>query len=106
MQPQLATAIGAIYTTLGVRQFSEIDNNRLTGMQVITSGNVPSGYVVAIHAPSVAIADEGGIDISASTEASVEMEDNPTAGNYHLISGLRDKGVFYLTNAAYGGAVT
>jgi hypothetical protein len=124
MQPQLATAIGAIYTTLGVRQFSEIDNNRLSGMQIITSGNVPSGYVVALDAPSVAIADEGGLEISASTEASVELDDNPTSGNYHLVSAfqnnllliraerfvtwkrLRDKGVFYLTNCAYGGAVT
>jgi HK97 family phage major capsid protein len=124
MQPQLATAIGAIYTTLGVRQFSEIDNNRLSGMNIITSGNVPSGYVVALDAPSVAVADEGGLEISASTEASVELDDNPTSGNYHLVSAfqnnllfiraerfvtwkrLRDKGVFYLTNCAYGGAVT
>src|SRR4030095_7179736 len=124
MQPQRATDIGSIYTALGVRQFSEIDNNRLSGMQIITSGNVPSGYVVALHAPSVAVADEGGLEVSASTEASVELDDNPTAGNYHLVSAfqnnllfiraeryvtwkrLRDKGVFYLTNAAYGGAVT
>jgi HK97 family phage major capsid protein/HK97 family phage prohead protease len=124
MQPQLATAIGSIYTTLGVRQFSEIDNNRLSGMQIITSGNVPTGYVVALHAPSVAVADEGGLEVSASTEASVELDDNPTSGNWHLVSAfqnnllfiraerfvtwkrLRDKGVFYLTNAAYGGAVT
>jgi HK97 family phage prohead protease len=126
MQPQLATAIGSIYTTLGIQQFPQIngDGGSVTGIQVITSGNVPAGYVVALHPPSIAVADDAGIDISASSEASVEMDDNPTAGNYHLVSAfqnnllfvraerfvtwkrLRDKGVFYLTNAAYGGAVT
>jgi HK97 family phage major capsid protein/HK97 family phage prohead protease len=126
MQPQLATAIGSIYTTLGIQQFPTVngDGGNVTGIQVITSGNVPSGYVVALNPPSIAVADDGGLEISASTEASVEMDDNPTSGNWHLISAfqnnlllvraerfitwkrLRDKGVFYLTNCAYGGAVT
>jgi HK97 family phage major capsid protein len=126
MQPVLATAVASIYTTLGVPQFPNLTGNggSLLGLQVITSNNVPSGYIISMHPPSVAIADEGGLQIDASREASVELEDNPTSGNYHLISAfqsnlifvraerfitwarLRSKGVFYLTSAAYGGAVT
>jgi HK97 family phage major capsid protein/HK97 family phage prohead protease len=126
MQPQLGTAIGSIYTTLGVRQFPDVSGTggTVSGLQILTSGNSPAGQITALHAPSVALADDGGLDIAASTEASVELDDNPTSGNYHLVSAfqnnllfvraerfitwkrLRDKGVFYLTNAAYGGAVT
>ena len=72
----------------------------------------------------MAVADEGGLQIDASREASVEMDDNATSGNYHLLSAfqnnlvfiraeryitwarLRAKGVFYLTSAAYGGSIT
>jgi len=124
--PQLGTAIGMIYTTLGVLQFPGVTGagGTIGGMQVITSSNVPAGYLISLHPPSIAVADDGGVDIVASTEASIEMDDNPTSGDYHLISAfqnnllfvraeryctwarLRAKGVFYITNAAYGGAVT
>ena len=57
-------------------------------------------------------------------ELEVELDDNATSGNYHLMSAfqsnlvfvraeryitwgrLRSKGVFYLTSAAYGGSIT
>jgi hypothetical protein len=73
---------------------------------------------------SVAVADEGGLQIDASREASVELEDNPTTSAYHLLSAFQanlifvraeryiswvrlcSKGVFYLTSAAYGGSIT
>ena len=126
MQPVLASSIASLYTTLGVPQFPNVSGTggNVLGLQIITSNNVPSGYVISMHPPSVAIADEGGLQIDASREASVEMESDPTSGNYHLISAfqsnlvfvraeryitwarLRSKGVFYLTSAAYGGSIT
>jgi hypothetical protein len=122
----LATSIGTMMTTLGVRQFPDINGQggSILGVNVLTSNNSPSGQITAIHPPSVFVADDGGITIDVSTEASVEMADNPTSTDYHLISAFqnnlmfvraeryitwvrgRDKGVYYLTGAAYGGAVT
>ena len=126
MQPVLASSIASIYTTLGVPYFPNVSGTggNVLGLQVITSNNVPSGYIISMHPPSVAIADEGGLQIDTSREASVELEDNPTSSNYHLLSAfqsnlvfvraeryiswarLRAKGVFYLTSAAYGGSIT
>ncbi len=126
MQPVLASSIASIYTTLGVPYFPNVTGTggNVLGLQVITSNNVPSGYVISMNPASVAIADEGGLQIDASREASVELEDNPTTSAYHLLSAfqanlvfvraeryiswvrLRTKGVFYLTSAAYGGSIT
>ena len=126
MQPALATAIGTMMTTLGVRQFPDINGQggSILGITVVTSNNAPSGQMTGIHPPSVFVADDGGITIDVSTEASVEMADNPTSTDYHLISAFqnnlmfvraeryitwvrgRDKGVYYTTGCNYGGTVT
>ncbi len=126
MQPVLASSIASIYTTLGVPYFPNITGTggNVLGLQVITSNNVPSGYIISMNPASVAVADEGGLQIDVSREASVELEDNPTTSAYHLLSAfqanlvfvraeryiswvrLRSKGVFYLTSAAYGGSIT
>ncbi len=126
MQPVLASAIASLYTTLGVPYFPNVagTGGNVLGLQILTSNNVPSGYIISMHPPSVAVADEGGLQIDVSREASVELEDNPTTSAYHLLSAfqanlvfvraeryitwarLRSKGVFYLTSAAYGGSIT
>jgi HK97 family phage major capsid protein len=126
MQPVLATSIGTMLTTVGVVAFPNVNGNggNILGITVLTSNNSPAGQVTAIHPPSVFVADEGGLQIDVSREASVELDSAPAAGNYHLVSAFqnnlvfvraeryitwmrgRDKGVFYMTNAAYGGAVT
>jgi HK97 family phage prohead protease len=126
MQPVLATSIGTMLTTLGVVAFPNVNGNggNILGITVLTSNNSPAGQITAIHPPSVFVADEGGLQIDVSREASVELDSAPAAGNYHLVSAFqnnlvfvraeryitwmrgRDKGVFYMTNAAYGGAVT
>ena len=63
MQPVLASSIASIYTTLGVPYFPNVSGTggNVLGLQVITSNNVPSGYIISMHPPSVAIADEGGL---------------------------------------------
>jgi HK97 family phage major capsid protein/HK97 family phage prohead protease len=48
------------------------------GVPVITSQSAGS-VVATVHAPSIAYADEGGINIDVSREASVEMNTTPTS---------------------------
>jgi HK97 family phage major capsid protein/HK97 family phage prohead protease len=49
----------------------------LFGMPVIVSNNVGL-RVVLVHAPSILYADEGGVRIDASREASIQMDSAPT----------------------------
>lgn len=49
----------------------------LMGMPVVVSNNV-SNRVVLVHAPSILFADEGGVRIDVSREASVQMDSAPT----------------------------
>jgi len=49
----------------------------LFGMPVIVSNNV-SNRVILMHAPSILFADEGGVRIDVSREASVQMDSAPT----------------------------
>jgi HK97 family phage major capsid protein len=49
----------------------------LFGMPVIVSNNV-STRVILVHAPSILFADEGGVRIDVSREASVQMDSAPT----------------------------
>jgi HK97 family phage major capsid protein/HK97 family phage prohead protease len=49
----------------------------LFGMPVIVSNNL-STRVVLVHAPSILYADEGGVRIDVSREASVQMDSAPT----------------------------
>jgi HK97 family phage major capsid protein len=49
----------------------------LFGMPVIVSNNV-STRVILLHAPSILYADEGGVRIDVSREASVQMDSAPT----------------------------
>ena len=95
----------------------------LFGMPVIVSNNV-STRVILMHAPSILFADEGGVRIDVSREASVQMDSAPTdtvdATTVYLslwqrnLIGLkaermitwiraRSAAVTYLTAAAYVG---
>jgi HK97 family phage major capsid protein len=49
----------------------------LFGMPVVVSNNV-STRVILVHAPSILFADEGGVRIDVSREASVQMDSAPT----------------------------
>lgn len=49
----------------------------LFGMPVIVSNNV-STRVILMHAPSILFADEGGVRVDVSREASVQMDSAPT----------------------------
>lgn len=125
-----ALALSMMVNALGQPEFSGIGMNggMLLGIPVITSENVPSGYIVVINAADVFLADEGGVNVDMSREASLEMLDggftqNPPTGA-SLVSlwqnnlvGLRaertinwkrrrDSAVVVISGVAWGGAVT
>jgi len=87
--------------------------------------NVVSTRVILVHTPSILFADEGGVNIDASREASLQMDsapDNPSTASTILVSlwqrnlvGLRAErfiswtkaraaAVTYISAAAYTGA--
>lgn len=50
----------------------------LSSMQVGSPSSGEGNLLVLVHAPSIAMADEGGLTIDASEEAAIQMLDNPT----------------------------
>lgn len=83
----MAMQIGLLRNTLGNKEFPDIrvDGGFLEGIPVITSENIvsPTGsptdgtLIVAINANEVMVADDGGVDIDVSREASLQMESAP-----------------------------
>jgi HK97 family phage major capsid protein len=75
-----AFALAGAVTTLGVRPFAEItaQGGTVLGVPVITS-QAAGSRVILVHTPSIVMADEGGVNIDVSREASVEMNDAPTS---------------------------
>jgi hypothetical protein len=68
---------------LGQPEFPGVGMNGGTfqGLPVVVSQYVPrdtsGGIVALVNASDIYIGDEGGIDLSMSTEASLQMDDNP-----------------------------
>jgi len=100
-----------------------ITGGSIFGIPVVVSNNV-GNRVILLHAPSVLFADEGGVQIDVSREASVQMDsapDSPATSTTVLVSlwqnnlvGLRAErmitwklaraaAVRYITAAAYVG---
>lgn len=78
-----ALALGMMQNPLGQNEFPGIGMNGGTffGLPVVVSQYVPrdtsGGIVALVNASDIYIGDEGGIDLSMSTEASLQMDDNP-----------------------------
>lgn len=78
-----ALALGMMQNPLGQSEFPGMGMNGGTfqGLPVIVSQYLPrdsSGGVVAlVNASDIYVADEGGIDLAITTEASLQMDDNP-----------------------------
>ena len=83
----MAMRLSLMRNTLGNKEFPDITINGgfLEGIPVITSENIaaPTGspfdgtLIVAINASEVMLADEGGIEIDVSREASLQMDSAP-----------------------------
>jgi HK97 family phage major capsid protein/HK97 family phage prohead protease len=82
-----ATALGLslLQNPLGQSEFPGINMNGGTfmGMPAIVSEYVPSvtagGYIILVNAQDIYLADDGGITIDMSREASLQMNDAPSS---------------------------
>jgi len=74
-----ALALSMMVNPLGQAEFPGITMNGGTfaGLPVIVSDYIPAGTVVLANASDIYLADEGGVQVDMSREASLEMADNP-----------------------------
>jgi HK97 family phage major capsid protein/HK97 family phage prohead protease len=94
MTPGTALALSLLRTSQDVFAFPNITMNGGTwfGLPVITSGNLSlSGsptetFIVLMDASEILLADDGQVVISVSREASLQMNDAPSAGAQSLVS--------------------
>ncbi|MEZ1597250.1 phage major capsid protein [Pseudomonas aeruginosa] len=95
MTATMALSLSLMVNALGQPEFPTITmtGGSLNGLPVIVSEFVPtdsSGSIVAlVNASDIYLGDEGGIDLSMSTEASLQMDnapDNPTTASTVLVS--------------------
>lgn len=93
MKPATALALMMKRTSQDIAIFPDINQGGGTwfGMPVVTSnavpGSVSGGSIIVLIKPSeVFFADDGGITLDVSNEASVQMVDNPSAGATTLVS--------------------
>lgn len=134
MRSDTALALSMMVNALGQQEFNGIGMNGgvLLGIPVITSQHVPSGIVAMVNASDIYLADEGGIRIDMSREATIEMLDGSLTGDSVDVTGhtaasfvnmfqtnsvaflaertinwarRRTSAVTYLTSVAWGGTV-
>lgn len=74
-----ALALSMMLNPLGQAEFPGITltGGTFFGMPAIVSDYIPTGTVVLANASDIYLADEGGIQVDMSREASLEMADNP-----------------------------
>lgn len=124
MRPTQALQISMLLSSLSVPEFPDITaaGGSLVGFQVITSNSVPSGHIVLLKPSEILLADDGQVLIDVSREASLQMQSDPSVGDYQTVSlwqtnmvGVRcervinwrrrrDEAVYYITGANYGNA--
>ncbi len=95
MSSTSALAISLMTTSLGVPLYPSLGINGGTvfGIPVIVSENVGT-KIIAIDASQILVADDGGIAIDVSTEASVEMSSTPILGDTSPITGATVKSLW------------
>ncbi|MCG7403020.1 phage major capsid protein [Caballeronia zhejiangensis] len=93
MDPVIALTIGMMVNPLGQAEFPGIDQNGgvLYGLPVICSTNIPKDandlyYIILVKPSEVLMADDGGVTLDASREASLQMDSAPVAGASQLLS--------------------
>ncbi len=80
MNESNAFGIGLSVNSLGqplFPGFNGTDGGNLMGIPVVVSNNV-GARVILVHAPSILYADEGGVRIDVSREATIQMDSAPT----------------------------
>ena len=121
----VAQQLGMLQNPLGQPEFpGMVTGNALNRNAVVTSQAVPSGILALILPSEILLADDGGVTIDASREATLVMDSAPVAGTAATFNlwqnncvGIRaerwitwkrrrNEGVAYITGANYTGAVT
>src|SRR5262245_44322953 len=79
MSEATAFALGVSLNALGQSLFPGVtaQGGTIMGVPIITSANVGNRIVLA-HAPSILYADDGGVSVDVSREASLQMDSAPT----------------------------
>jgi HK97 family phage major capsid protein len=99
MTSHQALKLSLMRNTLGNKEFPDLTatGGSVEGVPVVTSENIPAaggspadGFpIIAMHAPSIFLADDGGVNIDMSREASLQMDsapDSPATGSTTLVS--------------------
>ncbi len=101
MTPTMAMTIGMMQNALGQSEFPGIDMNGGTffGLPVVVSENIPrqaevvgppaipaGERIILAKASEILLADDGGVTIDVSREASLQMDNAPAAGAQSLVS--------------------
>jgi len=101
MTPTMAMTIGMMQNALGQPEFPGIDMNGGTffGLPVVVSENIPrqaevvgppaipaGERIILAKASEILLADDGGVTIDVSREASLQMDNAPAAGAQSLVS--------------------
>ncbi len=93
MTPYSAMSIGMLRDAGGDLAYASINaaGGSLFGLPVVTSNSVPhstsaGSIIVLVSTPEVFLADEGGIELDVSEQASLEMADNPSGAAASLFS--------------------
>ena len=80
MEATTALALSLMQNPLGQAEFPGLTMNggALFGLPAIVSEYVPTGIVALVNASDIYLADDGGISVDMSREASLQMDDAPT----------------------------
>jgi HK97 family phage major capsid protein len=126
MNTNLAASLGMMHNALGQPEFPTLsgDGGSIMGIPVVVSDNVPSATVIFVKASEILIADDGGVDIAVSREASLQLDSNPSEPPTTMVSLFqqnavalraeryinwkrrRTQSVYYLTSVNYGTVVS
>jgi len=100
MSSNNAVALAMMTNPLGQPEFGSMSmgGGTLGGMPVIASDYV-SNIVVLLNASDIYLADDGGMEVKSSTEASLEMSDAP-AHNSHTPTGASLVSMFQTNSTA------
>lgn len=87
MSPTVALAISMMMNPLGQQEFAGLSMTGGTffGLPVIVSETLGTN-IVLVNQSEILLADDGGVTLDASREASLQMNDSPTGGASTLVS--------------------
>ena len=95
MNTRTALHLTTLRTALDVPAFpgAAVTGGTFMGLPVVVSNTVPitagspsTTIIVLVNAPEIFLADDGGVDINVSSEASVQMSSTPAEGAAELVS--------------------